>query len=129
MNFLRNLLASILGSLIAVGILFIMFLIFVTLVGSAEDGVTVKENSVLELRMDDPIKDYTGKDETDPFAGIFQEFLGLDEILHAIQIAKDDDKIKGISINSNFIIAGLSQTQAIRKALNDFKENFMQSLC
>ncbi|TDT46947.1 protease-4 [Maribacter spongiicola] len=122
MNFLRNFLASILGSLFAFGILFVMFLIFVSLVSSSEDSVAIKDNSILELQLKRPISDYTGNDELDPFAGIFQESQGLDEIIQAIDVAKNDDRIKGISINNNFIMAGLAQTQAIRKSLEDFKE-------
>ena len=123
MNFLRNLLAAIVGCLIAFGILFIMFMIFASLVGSAEEGVTIKDNSILELQLQRPIKDYVGNDAADPFVGLFQKNQGLDEILHAIAVAKDDDDIKGISINNNFIMAGLAQTQAIRNALDEFKQN------
>ena len=120
MKFLRNLLASIIGSIVAFGIIFFMFLIFISLAG-AEQGVVVRNNSVLELRLPLPIKDYTGTDETDPFAGLFVQNQGLDEILHAIRVAQTDDRISGISINSNFILAGTSQAQAIRRALSDFK--------
>ncbi|WP_405380490.1 signal peptide peptidase SppA [Maribacter sp. LLG6340-A2] len=121
MNFLRNFLASILGSLFAFGILFVMFLIFISLVGASEDEATVKKNSVLELQLQRPISDYTGTNEVDPFSVIFEQSQGLDEIIHAIEVAKNDDRIKGISINNNFIIAGLAQTQAIRNSLEDFK--------
>ncbi len=122
MKFLRNLLAAILGSLIAFGIMFFMFMIFVSLL-SVEDVVTVKNNSVLELRTPYPIKDYTGTDDTDPFAGFFEAQQGLDEILHAIAVAEDDEKIRGISINSNYLMAGVAQTQALRRALEDFKDS------
>ncbi|WP_299797286.1 signal peptide peptidase SppA [uncultured Maribacter sp.] len=122
MNFLRNFLASILGSLFAFGIMFVMFLIFVSLVSSGEDTVAIEDNSILELQLQRQISDYTGSDELDPFAGIFEESQGLDEIIQAIEVAKNDDRIKGISINNNFIMAGLAQTQAIRKSLEDFKE-------
>ncbi|WP_291966263.1 signal peptide peptidase SppA [Maribacter sp.] len=121
MNFLRNFLASILGCLFAFGIMFVMFLIFVSLVSSGEDTVTVKDNSILELQLQRQISDYTGNNELDPFAGIFNESQGLDEIIQAIEVAKNDDRIKGISINNNFIMAGLAQTQAIRRSLEDFK--------
>ncbi len=122
MNFLRNLLAAILGSLIAFGILFFMFMIFVSLL-SAEEVVTVKKNSVLELQTPYPIKDYAGMDETSPFIGFFEAEQGLDDILHAIDVAKDDDKIEGISINSNYLMAGIAQTQAIRRKLQEFKQS------
>ncbi len=123
MKFLRNLLAAIVGCLIAFGILFIMFLIFASLAGSSDSAVRVKENSILELSIPRPVQDYVGTNDTSPFGGLFNEAQGLDEIIHAITIAKDDDKIKGISINNNFLIAGWSQTQAIRKALKAFQEN------
>ena len=123
MNFLRNLLAAIIGCLIAFGIMFVMFLLFVSLVGGAEDGVVIKDNSILDLQMKQPINDYVGNNEADPFASLFGRAQGLDEILHAIRVAKTDTDIKGISISNNFIMAGLAQTQAIRKALKDFKES------
>jgi protease-4 len=122
MNFLRNLLAAIVGTLIAFGIMFFMFVFFISLVNT-EETVAVKKNSVLELQMKFPVKDYTGNNEGDPFDVLFEKAQGLDEILHAIKVAKEDDDIKGISINNNFIAAGISSTQAIRNALSDFKES------
>lgn len=122
MKFLRNLLASIIGSIVAFGIIFFMFLIFISLAG-VEEGVVVRRNSVLELKLPLPLSDYTGTDNTDPFAGLFVRYQGLDEILHAIRVAQTDDRISGISINSNFILAGTSQAQAIRRALSDFKSS------
>ncbi len=121
MNFLRNLLAAIIGCLVAFGVVFIMFFVLISLLGSNEDAVTVKDNSVLQLQLQRPIADYTGSDVMNPFAGIFESPQGLDEILHAITVAKDDDRIKGISLNNNFMMAGLAQTQAIRKGLVEFK--------
>ena len=121
MNFLRNLLAAILGCLVAFGIIFVMFFVFASLLGSAEEGVVIKKNSVLELQLQLPISDYVGASADDPFSSFYTQSQGLDEILNAIVVAKEDDDIKGISINNNFILAGLAQTQAIRTALQDFK--------
>lgn len=121
MKFLRNLLAAIIGCLIAFGILFVMFIIFTALLGSAGEEVNVKDNTVLELSFEEPIYDYQGGDMEDPFSALFEQGQGLDKILHAIAVAKTDDRIKGISINSGFLLAGLAQTQEIRRALNDFK--------
>ena len=123
MNFLRNLLAAIMGTLIALGIFFVMFFIFVSILSNTEDAVSIKKNSVLELQLQQPISDYLGDNELDPFTSIFEQSQGLDEILNAIAVAKDDNDIKGISLNNNFILAGLAQTQAIRRALGDFKRS------
>lgn len=113
--------AAILGTLIAFGILFVMFFLFAALLGSADDGVIVKKNSVLELSFAEPIADYVGRDDTDPFAGLWDDQVGLDDILHTIKVAASDEDIKGISLTTSFIQAGLAQTQEIRKALVDFK--------
>lgn len=121
MKFLRNLLAAILGCLIAFGVLFGMFVIFAALLGGADDGIVVKENSILELSFTEAIKDYVGRDDSDPFAGLWDEEVGLDDILHAIKIAKDDRKIEGISLTTSFLQAGLSQAKEIREALLNFK--------
>jgi protease-4 len=102
--------------------MFFMFLIFISL-ANAEEGVAIKRNSVLELKIEEPINDYTGTNEADPFAGLFEEAVGLDDILHAIRVAKDDDRIEGISINSQFVMAGWSQVKAIRDALRDFRDS------
>ncbi|NNL09403.1 MAG: signal peptide peptidase SppA [Croceitalea sp.] len=123
MKFLRNLLAAILGCLIAFGILFFMFFLFAALLGSVEEGPKVRENSILEMQFAEPISDYEGSTDSDPFASLFEAGQGLDEILHAISVAKTDDKIKGISINTGFLMAGMAQTQEIRRALEDFKDS------
>lgn len=122
MKFLRNLLAAILGCLIAFGVLFVMFFLFAALLGSGDDGVKVKPNSVLELSFTTPIRDYEGNNDADPFGKLFEEGTGLDEMLHAIKVAKTDDKIKGISLTTSFIMAGFAQTQEIRRELQAFKD-------
>lgn len=123
MNFLRNLLAAIIGCIIAIGMIFVMFFVFAALLGGGEDAVEVKQNSVLEIQFQQPISDYTGADEDNPLNGLFQKEQGLDVILHAITIAKTDDRITGVSINNNFLMSGWAQTQSMRKALVDFKSS------
>ena len=90
--------------------------------GSSSDGITVKENSILELSFSEPIYDYLGTDDSDPFGGLFEEGAGLDDILHAIKVAKQDPKITGISITTGMFMGGMAQAQEVRKALLDFKE-------
>lgn len=122
MKFLRNLLAAILGCLMAFGIIFIMFFIFAALLGSSSDEVNIKNNSILELQLQSPVKDYVGGDSDDPFSGFFEASQGLNDIVHAIAIAKNDDRIKGISLNNNILMTGMAQTKAIRDAIKEFKE-------
>jgi protease-4 len=128
MKFLRELLAAILGVFIAGGIMFFVFMAIITASASSftdDDKVVVKNNSVLELNLERPIKD--DYNLTDPFADIFgggdNDMLEMHEIISAIENAKTDANIKGISINTLYINGGVSQTQTIRDKLLEFKES------
>ena len=124
MKFLRNLIAAIIGTVIGVFVLFFLFIIIGAAIGASEE-VLIKKNSILQLDLESQVKDYAPK-STDPFAELlklYDDKLGLNAILNAIENAKTDDNIKGISIETNFINAGLAQTQAIRDKLVDFKES------
>lgn len=124
MKFLRNLLATILGFFIAIFLIFILLVGVGTAMGSDKD-VQVKSNSVLELDVSSTIKDYAPK-STDPLATMLDltdEKLALNKIINAIDNAKTDDNIKGISIKTSSVNAGIAQTQAIRKKLEEFKKS------
>jgi protease-4 len=124
MKFLRNLLASIIGTFIALGIIFMLILLLVVALSEDEEMI-VKNNSVLELQLDKIVKDYAPKSD-DPFDEIFginDKKLGFNEIINAIDNAIYDENIKGISIRTLSVNAGISQTQAIRKKLAEFKES------
>lgn len=131
MKFLRNLLASILGSMIGVFLLFFLMIMFFVAIGSmSESEVIVKKNSVLTLDFTKTIKDRGEKD--DPFASLgsiipfaeSSDSQGLNDILFTIEKAKDDDNIKGIvlkapMVNSNFGASAV--IKEIRAKLIDFK--------
>ncbi|AOW20624.1 signal peptide peptidase SppA [Urechidicola croceus] len=125
MNFFRKVLASCLGTSIALilltGLSFLFFGFLVSALGD-KDKVTVKSNSVLELDLSNTIKDYVPKSDN-PLDELFgKDQLQLSSVLNAIENAKYDDKIKGISIEGEFVSAGMAQTQAIRNKLVEFKE-------
>lgn len=124
MNFLRNLLATILGIFIA---LFLMFFVFIA-IGSAfssVDKITVKNNSILVLKLENEIRDYYSV--SDPFVDALgiddAKVMSLNKILNAIENAKNDGNIKGISIEIKDVNAGIAQTQDIRNKLLDFKSS------
>jgi len=123
MKFLRNLLAAILGTFIALGIIFMLAMIVVSAISKSEK-ISVQTNSVLEINLQTRVKDYAPK-SSDPFNEIFgmrEEKMGLNEIINAIENAKYDSNIKGISISTIWVNAGIAQTQAIRNKLEEFKE-------
>ncbi|HUW05395.1 MAG TPA: signal peptide peptidase SppA [Williamwhitmania sp.] len=124
-SFLKTLLASILGVIIGFVLLFFIFLGVVgAMVAAGDHTVTIKPNSVLDLKFDRNIVDRASKN---PFEGIglFSmrpvKSLGLNDILSNIRKAKDDDNIKGIYLDLNILSAGYATAEEIRAALTDFK--------
>ncbi len=128
MTFLRELLAAILGVFISFMIMFFVFLAFVSVIGSSfgeDENIVINKNTVLVLQLEDIIKDYAPKsnDPLEQFLGLEEEKMGLDNILNAIDNAKYDDNILGISIESLMIRGGMAQIQEIRDKLFEFKES------
>lgn len=127
MQFLKNLLASVLGTFIAIVLAFVFLFIMIAGVASSFDStdeVTVKEKSVLTINLQKPITDRSPKQfDFETAFDIDAEAIGLDKILASIHAAKDDERIEGISIEHTFLQSGMSQTQAMRDALSDFKES------
>lgn len=128
MNFLKSFFASILGTLTALGLFFVILLLFISGIASimnAPSGLTsVKQNSVLDLNLNYPVVDRAANfDEFQHFLGLEDEVLGLPDILSAIDKARNNSSIKGIRLRTDFISAGWAQTRSIRNALNRFKES------
>jgi protease-4 len=127
-QFFKFTLATILGIFIA-GILsiFIILGIIGSLMSSVEDTeVVIPSHSILNLKLDFPIND---RSLNNPLSQLdftdfsIQQNPGLDEIIRSIQKAKEDPNIDGIYLSTSSIMAGMSSTQEIRKALENFKES------
>ena len=125
MNFFRKVLVSCLGTTLAIILITFLGFFLVGIVASSfgnTDKVTVTSNSILKINLEDAVKDYVPVTD-DPFTMLFEEdSFQLSEVLNAIENAKYDDNIQGISIEGGFINAGISQTQAIRNKLVEFKD-------
>jgi len=91
--------------------------------GGDDEAVKVKKNSVIELDLSEVSLDYAGKINFKDFNYFETNHNGLTDVLNAIENAKNDDKIKGISILKNQTSLGLAQSQAIRKKLAEFKKS------
>ncbi len=124
MKFLRNLLAAILGTIIALFLFFMIFAVIATAIESKEK-ITVKSNSVLTLKLEPKVVDYAPKSDN-PLDEIFGENdkrIALTKIINAIENAKTDVNIKGLSIEILDLKSGIAQVQAIRNKLLEFKES------
>ena len=124
MNFLKSILASIIGFMIAIGIFFFLLIIIISVASSGmEDKVSIKDNSILVLKFDEEVSDFAQKTIIEDFDFDDQDYNGLNLIIKAIQYAKEDDKIKGISIKSAEGIQGYAQLKELRDAIADFKSS------
>jgi protease IV len=126
MNFFKNIISTILGVIIAFFLMSIIFVFIAGAVGSAfgdDAKVIVNTNSVLVINLENEMRDFYSV--SDPFADAFSmdnnKILSLNKVLIALDNAKTDDNIKGISIESKGVSAGFAQMLAIRNKLIDFK--------
>lgn len=125
-NFFSNVLSTIVGILIVGFITTIITVIFLgVVIGSSQETYTIEDNTVLRLRLEgvlidkakdpNPLYAYMGVDEVNE--------MGLDDIINSIKEAKNNDKIKGIYINSGIFSGNNASLLEIRNQLLDFKES------
>lgn len=125
MNFFKRVLSTVVGIFVFFILCsFILFFIGVSISKMADKEVKIDKNTVLELKLDFPVNDNSGVVEYKDFSFMNDtKREGLFDLITAIEYAATDDNIKGITIESNFIQAGITQTKAIREALIRFKES------
>ena len=124
MKFLGNVLATIVGIFVFTMLFFFGIVLIGAIFGGEENGIDVKENSVIVLNLEDIQNDYAGK-YSDPWVTAFSDTkqIGLTDVIDAIGAAKYDENIKGISILNNNSSLGMAQSKAVRDALEDFKKS------
>ncbi len=121
--FFRTLLATIIGFFLCI---FIIFIIFAAIAAGTKKKVAVKDNSILEINLNEAIPERPTDNPLKDISFIAENFklpLSLKEILDDIKNAKDDPKIKGIYLQTDMMQAGLSTVNEIRNALIDFKKS------
>lgn len=122
-------LASMVGTIIVLGVLFLIFIgILASLISFAEkQTVSVEPNTLLHITLDKEVYDRAPKDPFSLFlapGGLdMSANPGLNEILKNLQKAKNDDNIKGIYLDLSLVPSGLTMVREIRQALVDFKES------
>lgn len=128
-SFWKYLLATVLGMLIVCIVMFfiVMGSLGAMMAGKSKSTVQVKDNTVLRISIDKEISDKSRMASSGGMAGFslpdFSKTLGLNEMLKAIDHAREDAKIKGIYITYDGGAAGFATTQELRKALASFKES------
>ncbi|WP_162418913.1 signal peptide peptidase SppA [Cyclobacterium roseum] len=126
MKFLSNVLAVIVGMLVFwVLAFFIMAGIIAVTAGSGE--IEIEENTLLHLNLNGVVLvERAPEDDMSlpplPFVGNVSS-VGLNQVIRAIETAKENSDIKGIYLESGLLSAGQSHILEIRNALKSFKES------
>ena len=89
---------------------------------TAEKGFEVKDKTILHMQLNGPIGE-KGSSEFDPMSFSMTHVAGLSDILHGLEAAKEDKKIKGIFIEIDNLSCGFATAKEIRDAINDFEES------
>ncbi|MCV9928471.1 signal peptide peptidase SppA [Flavobacterium sp. LS1R49] len=124
MKFLGNVIATVIGIFVFFMLSFFGIMLLAAVFGGDSNAVSIKSDSVIELDLRKIQNDYAGKYK-DPWVTIFseQKGIGLTDIINAIDIAKTDDNIKGISILNDASSLGMAQSKDLRNALESFKKS------
>ena len=123
MRFLSNLIASTLGVLIALGIVFFFFFVFIFAVAlSSEQAPAVRSGSVLVVPLAGGVPELI---PDDPLMRAFSDgpAFDLQDLKLALRKAAADDRIEGLWLQSRGIGTSWATLEEIRTALLDFKES------
>lgn len=123
-------LASALGFIVASFIFSLLSMLFLfgmmgSLAGSIgkQQPVSLQNNTVLHMKLSGAIQERVA--DSDPFTELLGDSpgpMGLNDIVGAIRKARNNDKIKGIYIDTRFFTASNATLAEIRQELERFKE-------
>ena len=133
MKFLKNLLAALLGCLLAGGLLLILTFSIIGALAPSEPLITVKSESVLKIDLNSPIKEQTFEDPFDLSSivesvpglstNIPSNSLGILDAVYAIDNAAKDPNIKYILITGCDGGSELAYMEEVRNALERFRQS------
>ncbi|MBX7053040.1 MAG: signal peptide peptidase SppA [Flavobacteriales bacterium] len=127
MNFFKALIASTIGTLLAMVLVILIFVIMIiSSVSGSEDKVKkLTEKTILHIQLDEVITERSSEGQINFQPGGFESesHLGLNQFIEDLQDAAKDDKIQGIFLEPSSVMASPSTILDIRKALEDFRNS------
>ncbi len=126
MRFLKVVLASALGYLLAAALLVGFFMVMlIGIASTSKPEVKIPTNTVLNLKLNYELKDRVNNQN--PLAALsaldpnVQVPVGLSDLLDCIEVAKEDAKIEGIILDLTTLQTGYARLTELRNKLEDFK--------
>ena len=124
-DFMKQAFATVVGILIftvAMGIIGVISIL--GMVASSDSTPKVKDNSVLVMQLSGQMQERAEDDVFGFLSGGEMTSIGLDEMLEAVEKAKNDENVKGIYIEAGmFAPDGVASVQALRNKLAEFKKS------
>jgi protease-4 len=122
MKFLRNFAAAFLAIAVFFGSGFFFFLIILASIDTKPE-FTVRDNSILKIRLTEPLADRDFVDDFESFDlfGASINRIGVVDLRRALEQAASDDKIRGVVLYAPTVSGGYALAQEAREALSDFK--------
>ncbi|MDR1973458.1 MAG: signal peptide peptidase SppA [Bacteroidales bacterium] len=127
-KFFGTMFASFFGMVLFVAVsIFLLIIIVAGSISSSDVETKLKDNSVLEIKLSQPIADNPDEDimaNFNPLSGKTEKSVSLKNVIHAVCKASKDDKIKGIVIDAGFAESqSIATMQELRTALQHFKDS------
>lgn len=121
-QFLKYVLATVVGLIVAGVLVTIIYVVsLAALLSGSEQTPTLKDNTVLVIRLSGSLDDRTQDNPLGALLGEDGSSLGLDQLIEAIGEAKTNDKVKAIYLEAQGLTAGTASLQELRTALADFQ--------
>lgn len=123
-DFFKNVAATIIG-LFAFGLIMTIlgFICIIGMIASSNSKPALKDNAVMVLKLQGQIEDRSEDNWLGELTGEQFNNLGMNKILSSIRKAKDEEKVKGIYLETGILESDYATLQEIRNALADFKKS------
>ena len=123
-DFFKNVAATIVG-LFAFGLIMTIlgFICIIGMIASSNSKPALKDNAVMVLKLQGQIEDRSEDNWLGELTGEQFNNLGMNKILSSIRKAKDEEKVKGIYLETGILESDYATLQEIRNALPDFKKS------
>ena len=123
-DFFKNVTATIVG-LFAFGLIMTILgvICIIGMIASSNSKPTLKDNAVMVLKLQGQIEDRSEDNWLGELTGEQFNNLGMNKILSSIRKAKDEEKVKGIYLETGILESDYATLQEIRNALADFKKS------
>lgn len=123
-DFLKYIFATVIGIILTGSILFLLSMVTIFgIIASSEKEIPIQDNSVMTIHLTGSLKERATINPLVTLMGESENIIGLNDLLSAIQKAKENNRIKGIYLEAGQLFnASPASLEEARKALLDFKQ-------